>query len=92
MAKNWYPVIDYIKCKECGLCIKNCLDHVYDITKAPSPFIVRPESCIDHCHSCGNRCLSGAITYFGDNTGWIPPHGRDVSDSGRCTDGSCDLD
>lgn len=36
MAKAWYPVIDYMECKECGSCIKKCSHGVYDKLKAPS--------------------------------------------------------
>ncbi len=73
MVQNWYPVIDYVSCIECGTCIKNCPHNVYDKAKEPSPVVVRPNDCVDHCHGCGNRCPVGAITYVGDNTGWIPP-------------------
>lgn len=75
MAKKWYPVIDYLTCTECGTCVENCSHGVYDTTKAPSPIVKNPELCIDHCHGCGNRCPVGAITYVGDDTGWIPPNG-----------------
>ena len=26
MAKNWYPVIDYILCEECGTCVEGCVE------------------------------------------------------------------
>jgi ferredoxin len=29
----------------------------------------------DHCHGCGDLCPLGAITYVGDDTGWVPPNG-----------------
>lgn len=48
MAQKWYPVIDYVTCTECGTCVKKCPHNVYDITKAPSPVVVKPEACIDH--------------------------------------------
>lgn len=72
MAKNWYPVIDYMLCAECGVCISNCPHGVYDKSKAPSPAVKNPDGCIDHCHGCGNNCPVGAITYVGDDTGWTP--------------------
>ncbi len=76
MTKIWYPVIDYITCEECGTCVAHCESkrhYVYDSEKAPSPMVLRPENCIDHCHGCGDKCSVGAITYIGDNTGWTPP-------------------
>lgn len=76
MAKTWYPVIDYLICEECGTCVAKCPHDVYDSAKAPSPVVTNPEACIDHCHGCGNRCPVGAITYVGDNTGWMPPNNR----------------
>lgn len=75
MAKTWYPVIDYIECRECGACIDKCTHDVYNNGKAPSPIVINPHNCIDHCHGCGNLCPVGAITYVGDDTGWIPPNG-----------------
>lgn len=75
MAKTWYPVIDYIVCSECGACIKKCTHDVYNTEKAPSPIVINTKNCIDHCHGCGNLCPVGAITYVGEDTGWIPPNG-----------------
>ena len=73
MAETRYPVIDYLTCTECGTCVVMCPHGVYDTEKTPSPVVKNIESCIDHCHSCGNRCPVGAITYIGDGTGWRPP-------------------
>lgn len=75
MAKDWYPVIDYGKCLECGTCVKKCSHNVYDRTKSPVPVVFNPDKCIKHCHGCGNLCPIGAITYVGDNSGWTPPNG-----------------
>ncbi|MEA5143237.1 MAG: DUF2703 domain-containing protein [Oscillibacter sp.] len=75
MAKTWYPVIDYLTCAECGTCVGKCPHGVYDTAKAPSPVVLNPEACIDHCHGCGNWCPVGAITYVGEDTGWTPPNG-----------------
>lgn len=76
MAKKWYPVIDYLTCAECGSCVEKCPHNVYDRAKAPSPVVVNPDACVDHCHGCGSRCPVGAITYVGDDTGWTPPNGK----------------
>jgi NAD-dependent dihydropyrimidine dehydrogenase PreA subunit len=75
MAKAWYPVVDYPACIECGTCVAKCPHGVYDVAKAPTPIVKNPVECIDHCHGCGNRCPVGAITYVGDDTGWMPPNG-----------------
>ena len=87
MARNWYPVIDYLTCIECGTCVSKCPHNVYDKAKAPSPVVRRPEDCIDHCHGCGNRCPVGAITYVGDDTGWTPPNGSQESEEACCSCG-----
>jgi NAD-dependent dihydropyrimidine dehydrogenase PreA subunit len=90
MAKIWYPVIDYLICTECGTCITKCTHGVYDAAKAPTPVVTEPEACIDHCHGCGNRCPVGAITYTGDDTGWMPLNGHSNFDADRCScGGSC---
>jgi NAD-dependent dihydropyrimidine dehydrogenase PreA subunit len=88
MAKTWYPVIDYLECAECGACVKKCSYGVYDKTKAPSPLVVKPENCVDHCHGCGNLCPNGAITYVGDDTGWTPSHGMKTAEEPCCECGS----
>lgn len=75
MTRTWYPVIDYTLCTECGSCISKCPHFVYDSSKAPTPVVNAPDSCVDHCHGCGNRCPVGAITYVGEDTGWTPPNG-----------------
>ena len=90
MAKTWYPVIDYSICTECGTCIEKCSHGVYDTKKAPTPVVTNPDSCVDHCHGCGNRCPVGAITYVGDDTGWTPPNGAPAVDEPSCScGGSC---
>lgn len=85
MAKTWYPVVDYVVCSECGTCVTKCPHGVYDIRKAPSPVVINPQNCVDHCHGCGNRCPVGAITYVGEDTGWVPPNGSQVPEEPCCT-------
>lgn len=66
MSKAWYPVIDYVKCAECGACVQMCAHGVYDKKKAPSPAVVFPEGCVQGCKGCGSACPQGAIQYVGD--------------------------
>jgi NAD-dependent dihydropyrimidine dehydrogenase PreA subunit len=88
MAKKWYPIIDYPVCAECGACINKCPHGVYDIAKVPSPVVLRPDNCVDHCHGCGNLCPQGAITYVGDDTGWTPPNGARAPEAACCSCGN----
>ena len=74
MSKTWYPVIDYGKCIECGVCTNKCKHGVYNLEKAPTPVVVNPEGCIQGCHGCGNLCPNGAIQYVGDQS----------ADNGNC--------
>ena len=84
MAQKWYPVIDYMACAECGVCVNVCPHHVYNKDKAPVPVVEHPEKCVDHCHGCGNRCPKGAITYVGEDSGWKPPHGPQNDEQPSC--------
>ena len=84
MAQKWYPVIDYVSCIECGACSTKCPHGVYDLAKAPTPVVINPLECVDHCHGCGNRCPVGAITYVGDDTGWTPPNGQVTAEELCC--------
>lgn len=59
MAIAWYPVINYMT-YECGICSMKCPHSVYDTSKAPTPVVVEPNNCVDHCHGCGNRCPCGS--------------------------------
>ncbi|MGN1015019.1 MAG: DUF2703 domain-containing protein [Butyricicoccus sp.] len=83
MAKRWYPVIDRLSCTECGICVNFCSHGVYDKKKFPFPVVVYPEGCIDHCHGCGNKCPQSAISYVGEDTGWIPPEfkGKEIAET-----------
>jgi len=87
MAKTWYPVIDYLTCVECGICVTKCPHDVYDTAKAPSPIVKNPEACVDHCHGCGNRCPVGAIIYVGEDTEWTPPNGEPATEYSCCSCG-----
>jgi NAD-dependent dihydropyrimidine dehydrogenase PreA subunit len=60
---------------------------VYDTAKAPTPVVIKPEECVDHCHGCGNRCPVGAITYVGEDTGWTPPNGKPEAVDAGCSCG-----
>lgn len=86
MSKTWYPVIDYMKCEECGICGKKCTHGVYNKAKFPVPVVQNPQKCVDHCHGCGGLCPTGAITYVGDDTGWTPPNG---ASEGKENESSC---
>ena len=66
MSKNWYPVIDYDRCIDCGACSEKCTHGVYDKEMAPSPVVVGPWNCIEKCGACGCLCPVGAIAYSGD--------------------------
>lgn len=67
MSKAWYPVIDYEKCIECGVCTDKCTHGVYDLKKVPTPVVIAPESCVHGCHGCGNLCPTEAISYVGNH-------------------------
>lgn len=77
MVKIWYPVVDIGSCKECGACVSKCTHGVYNKEKAPVPVVINPDNCVYQCHGCGKLCPQGAITYVGDDTGWIPPAWKD---------------
>ena len=82
MSKSWFPVIDLKACTSCGACIDFCTHGVYEKTKAPYPVVVEPDTCIDHCHGCGNLCPTGAITYADEDTIWTPLQGKAPQSAG----------
>lgn len=78
MSKNWYPVINYAKCTECGSCTDMCQHGVYDKLKLSSPVVIFPEGCIEGCKGCGNLCPNNAIQYVGN-----------VNNNCDCSGGCC---
>lgn len=84
MSKTWYPVIDYSKCAECGICTDKCTHGVYDLKKAPAPVVVAPENCVHGCHGCGNLCPNGAISYVGEQVKNSSSCGCSCGDDGGC--------
>lgn len=92
MSEDWYPQINTENCTECGECVSFCTHGVYDKSSTQKPIVLQPEGCIDKCHGCGDRCSAGAITYHGDDTGWLPPHSKASlqADCGCGCDSSCD--
>jgi NAD-dependent dihydropyrimidine dehydrogenase PreA subunit len=66
LAKNWYPVINYDNCIECGTCIGKCSHGVYN-KEIQKPEVIYPDGCVDGCHGCQQLCPAEAITYFGDS-------------------------
>ena len=65
MSDQWYPVVDYEKCIECGACVDMCPNDVYE-TGTSRPNVIHPEGCIKGCRGCGANCPTEAITYMGD--------------------------
>lgn len=61
MAKNWYPIINYDNCIECGACINKCSHGVYKKDEE-KPVVVYPEGCIDGCHGYQNSCPTEAVS------------------------------
>ena len=82
MSKTWYPMINYERCIECGLCVDMCSHGVYDENKAPRPVVVAPGECVTGCKGCAGQCPSEAIEYFGDTGA--------ATDNTACCDGDCD--
>ena len=65
MTKEWYPIINYETCTECGACVEKCTHGVYQ-KETKKPQVIYIEGCIDQCRGCQKLCPSGSIAYFGD--------------------------
>lgn len=59
---NWSPEIDYTKCIGCGLCVLECLTHVFrfDFNKHVAE-VIKASKCKVGCTTCANLCLTKAI-------------------------------
>ncbi len=59
---SWYPVIDPLRCTNCGQCADFCLFGVYE--KSDSfPRVVHPQECKNNCPACARICPSTAIIF-----------------------------
>ena len=38
------------------IAVAKCTHGVYNKAKAPTPVVVNPDGCVDHCHGCDNLC------------------------------------
>ena len=65
MARNWYPIINYLLCTERQACVSKCQNGVYDKSLNMS-LVIFPDGCREFCRGCQELCPAGAITYFGD--------------------------
>lgn len=59
----WYPVIDYDRCANCGLCLDFCLFGVYGRNADGRVEVVRPENCKTYCPACARVCPELAILF-----------------------------
>ena len=66
MSSSWYPIVDEEKCVGCKACFNKCSRGVY-VWENERPKVANPVGCCQGCHGCGNLCLVGAISYFGEN-------------------------
>jgi len=83
MSKGWYPIINKETCIECGKCVGKCTHGVYNKSSPRKPEVVYSDGCVEGCHGCGGVCPVGAITYFGDDTGWTPPNGGNTNKNNK---------
>ncbi len=61
-AKTAERKIEFFRswCKKCGICAAFCPKHVIEQDHDGSPYVARPEDCID-CLLCETRCPDFAI-------------------------------
>ena len=48
MSLNWYPIINYENCTECGSCFNKCTHGVYE-QEGNHTIVVQPANCIENC-------------------------------------------
>ncbi len=64
---EWFPTIDYEKCKNCKKCILFCPKGVYDMD-GDNVVVKYPYNCIINCNACSKMCCdNGAIIFPEDS-------------------------
>ncbi len=58
---NWGPTINPDTCVSCGMCM-NCGKKVFEWIDN-RPVVARYDDCVVGCTTCGNLCLSHAISF-----------------------------
>ena len=60
------PVIDKDKCSECGACMEECMQNVFDVVDTAGGegivTVLNPSDCI-MCKVCAEECPEDAITF-----------------------------
>lgn len=59
---SWYPMIDKVRCSNCGQCANFCLFGVYEI-KEGTVQVVNPKGCKNNCPACARICPQTAIIF-----------------------------
>lgn len=62
MVPAWFPVIDEVRCINCGKCARFCLFGVYHFSK-DRLMVVNPLACKNNCPACGRTCPASAIIF-----------------------------
>lgn len=60
--KPWFPVIDYDRCTNCGLCANFCIFGVYKIDEGKLT-VDNPDHCKTDCPACARVCPETAIMF-----------------------------
>jgi NAD-dependent dihydropyrimidine dehydrogenase PreA subunit len=58
----WFPVIDRVRCDDCGKCLSFCLFGVYE-ADGRRVRVARPASCKTNCPACARICPEAAIVF-----------------------------
>lgn len=59
----WFPVIDYVRCRNCKQCLNFCLFGVYEQTDDKKVRVTCPQSCKNGCPACARVCPDAAIVF-----------------------------
>ncbi len=59
MQTEAQPIINYLRCTKCGLCISGCPENALQMT--PKGPVLRKPSLCTYCTDCEHLCPTGAI-------------------------------
>lgn len=63
VSERWYPVIDSLRCANCGHCVQFCLFDVYACSPEGKVSVTSPDNCKPGCPACSRICPEGAIIF-----------------------------
>ncbi|WP_457558861.1 ATP-binding protein [Candidatus Harpocratesius sp.] len=59
---DWFPIIDFNKCNNCGDCVQFCAHGVFNMENGVL-IVQNPKNCVVFCQACLKMCPKDALIF-----------------------------